>query len=107
MTNTRAPVVRVRPEHPLELPMSHPVPDPTHWLVDLMKSEDAVLWSTGPIADTSKTIAAAAAPWTKAVADFTSWQLTSMQQMATPWISALPGADATAEPVKDKRFAGE
>jgi polyhydroxyalkanoate synthase len=87
--------------------MSQPLPDPTRWLADLMSAEHTVLWPTGDIADTSKALAAAAAPWTKAVAELTTWQLSSVQQMAAPWTAALPGVGVAAEPVKDKRFAGE
>jgi len=87
--------------------MSQSFPDPTRWLADLMKAEHTVLWPAGDIADTSKALAAAAAPWTKAVAELTTWQLNSLQQMADSWTAALPGTDVAAEPVKDKRFAGE
>jgi polyhydroxyalkanoate synthase len=72
-----------------------------------MKSEPAALWPDAAIADTGKAIAAVTAPWTKAVADFTAMQLSAVQQMAAPWTSALQGAGAPAEPVKDRRFAGE
>ncbi len=85
--------------------MSQQLPDPTRWLADLMKAEHTVLWPTGHIADTSRALAAAAAPWTKAVAELTTWQLNSLQQMAALW--ALPGPGVAAEPIKDKRFAGE
>ena len=87
--------------------MSQSFPDPTRWLADLMKAEHTVLWPAGDIADTSKALAAAAAPWTKAVAELTTWQLNSLQQMADSSTAALPGTDVAAEPVKDKRFAGE
>lgn len=87
--------------------MSQQLPDPTRWLTDLMKAEHTVLWPAGDIFDNSKTLAAAVAPWTKAVADFTAWQLSTLQQMAAPWTAALPGTGITAEPAKDKRFAGE
>ncbi|HLY64625.1 MAG TPA: alpha/beta fold hydrolase, partial [Chloroflexota bacterium] len=87
--------------------MSQQIPDPTRWLADLMQAQHTVLWPTGDIVATSETLAAAATSWTKAVADFTTWQLGTLQQMATAWTEALPGAGAAAEPVKDKRFAGE
>ena len=87
--------------------MSPSLTDPTSWLPDLLKSKSSVLWPTGDIADTSKALAAAAAPWTKAVADLTSWQLKTLRQIAAPWTAVLPGAGAAGEPVKDRRFAGE
>ena len=87
---------------------SDPVPpDPAKWLMDLMTAQRAALWPTRGIADTSKALSAAAAPWTKGVAEFTKWQLETLQQMTAPWAQVLPGAGATAEPVKDKRFVGE
>jgi polyhydroxyalkanoate synthase subunit PhaC len=97
----------VRPAIHLGSLMSSPSQDPATWLLDLMKAEPAALWPSVDIADTGKAVAAVAAPWTKAVADFTAWQLTAMQQMAAPWTAALPGVGAAADPVKDKRFAGE
>jgi polyhydroxyalkanoate synthase len=87
--------------------MSAPSQDPTAWLLELMKTEPAALWPPVDIVDTGKAIAAAAAPWTKAVADFTAMQLTALQQMTAPWAGALPGVGAAAEPPKDRRFAGE
>ena len=87
--------------------MSQQIPDPTRWLADLMKAQHTVLWPTGDTFDTSETLAAATTPWTKAVADFTAWQLNTLQQMAAPWTAALSGVGVAAEPVKDKRFAGE
>src|SRR5215203_1209937 len=87
--------------------MSAPSQDPTRWLQDLMRTEPAALWPAANIADTGKAVAAVAAPWTKAVADFTAMQLTAVQQMTAPFTAALPGLGAAAEPVKDKRFAGE
>ena len=86
--------------------MTAPLPDPTKWLTELMNSEHAVLWPTGDITGTSKAFAAAAAPFTKAVAELGAMQLTVMQQMMAPWLTAMPGA-APAEPIKDRRFAGE
>jgi polyhydroxyalkanoate synthase subunit PhaC len=67
--------------------MSQQIPDPARWLADLMQAQHTV--------------------WTKAVADLTAWQLGTLQQMATAWTEALSGAGAGAEPVTDKRFAGE
>jgi polyhydroxyalkanoate synthase len=87
--------------------MSAPSQDPAQWLRDLMKAEPSALWPPVDIADTGKAVAAVAAPWTKAVADFTAMQLSAVQQMTAPWTSALQGLGAPAEPVKDKRFAGE
>jgi polyhydroxyalkanoate synthase len=87
--------------------MSSPLQDPAKWLLDLMTTEPAALWPPVNIADTGKAVAAVAAPWTKAVAEFTAWQLTAVQQMTAPWTAALPGVGVTAEPVKDKRFSGE
>jgi polyhydroxyalkanoate synthase len=87
--------------------MSSPSQDPAKWLLDLMTTEPAALWPPVNIADTGKAVAAVAAPWTKAVAEFTAWQLTAVQKMTAPWTAALPGGGVTAEPVKDKRFAGE
>jgi polyhydroxyalkanoate synthase len=74
--------------------------DPAKWLRDLMTAEQAALWPPWPIAETSKAIAAAAAPWTRAVAEFTKWQMDMLQQMAEPWAQLMPG-------VRDRRFAGE
>jgi polyhydroxyalkanoate synthase subunit PhaC len=87
--------------------MSQQIPDPTRWLADLMKVQHTVLWPTGDTSSTAETLAAAATSWTKAVADLTAWQLNTLQQMAAPWTAALAGAGVPAEPVKDKRFAGE
>src|SRR5580658_3778659 len=87
--------------------MSQQPPDPTRWLADLMKADHSVLWPTGDAFDTSGALAAAATSWTKAVADYTAWQLNTLQQMASLWTAGLPGAGAAAAPVKDKRFAGE
>jgi polyhydroxyalkanoate synthase subunit PhaC len=87
--------------------MSQQPSDPTRWLVDLMKADHTVLWPAGDAFDTSKALAAAATSWTKAVADYTAWQLDTLQQMAALWTAAVPGAGAAAAPVTDKRFAGE
>ena len=72
-----------------------------------MNAEPTVLWAAGDISDTSQALAAAATPWTKAVADFTSWQLDVLQQMTAPWTAAVPGAGAASGQARDKRFAGE
>jgi polyhydroxyalkanoate synthase len=87
--------------------MSAPSQDPARWLLDLMATEPAALWPPGAIADTPKAVAAVAAPWTKAVADFTAWQLNAVQQVTAPWTAALTGGAAAAEPVTDRRFTGE
>src|SRR5450755_1686181 len=87
--------------------MPEPLPDPTRWLTDLMKAEHTPLWPTIDIADTPKALAAAAAPWTKAVTEFTKWQMDTLTQLMAPWTAVLPGAGAAAKPVTDKRFAGE
>jgi polyhydroxyalkanoate synthase subunit PhaC len=86
--------------------MSRPTPDPTRWLTDLMSTEH-VLWPNLDIADTSKALAAAAAPWTKAVADITALQLDALKKLTAPWTALLPAPDGGAEPIKDRRFAGE
>ena len=87
--------------------MAQQPPDPTRWLADLMKADHTVLWPAGDAFDTSKALAAAATSWTKAVADYTAWQLNTLQQMAALWTAGMPGAGAEAAPVTDKRFAGE
>jgi len=87
--------------------MSESLPDPTKWLTDLMNSERTVLWPTGDIAETSKALAAAAAPWSKAVAELGALQLNVFQQLMAPPLAAVPGVEATGEPIKDRRFAGE
>jgi polyhydroxyalkanoate synthase subunit PhaC len=86
--------------------MSPATPDPTRWLTDLMSTEH-VLWPTMDVADTSKALAAAAAPWTKAVADITAMQMDALKALTAPWTALLPGADGGAEPIKDRRFSGE
>jgi polyhydroxyalkanoate synthase subunit PhaC len=86
--------------------MSPATPDPTRWLTDLMSTEH-VLWPSLDVADTSKAFAAAAAPWTKAVADITKMQMDMLQQMAAPWLAAMPAAASATEPIKDRRFADE
>ncbi len=86
--------------------MTRATPDPTRWLTDLMSTEH-VLWpSLDAVAETTKAMAAATAPWTKAVADLTKLQLDTLKQLTAPWLAMVPGA-AGAEPVADRRFAGE
>jgi polyhydroxyalkanoate synthase len=87
--------------------MSQQIPDPTRWLADLMKVQHTVLWPTGDTSGTAEALAAAATSLAKAVADLAAWQLNTLQQMAAPWTAALPGGGVAAEPVIDKRFAGE
>ena len=67
--------------------MSQPTPDPTRWLTELMSTEH-VMWPGLDIADTTKAMAAAAAPWTKAVADITALQLEALKTLAAPWTVA-------------------
>jgi polyhydroxyalkanoate synthase len=86
--------------------MSRPSTDPTRWLTELMSTEH-VMWPTLDVTETSKTFAAMTAPWTKAVADFTTLQLESLKALTAPWTAMLPGAGPAAEPIKDRRFAGE
>ena len=86
--------------------MSRPTPDPTRWLTDLLSTEH-VLWPPNvDVADTTKALSAAAAPWTKAVADITALQMDALKKLTAPWTALLPGVDG-GEPIKDKRFAGE
>ena len=102
--------------------MSEPLPDAAGWLTELMKSEQMALWPAGGVAETSKAVAGAAAPWSKAVAELTSGQLDSLKQFAALWSAVLlqlapvgvgaagveaAGVGAGAEPIADKRFAGE
>jgi polyhydroxyalkanoate synthase subunit PhaC len=87
--------------------MSQQTPDPARWLADLMQAQQAILSPAGGLFGTPETLDAAAKAWTKAVTDLTAWQLSTLQQLAAPWTATLPGAEATAGPVKDKRFAGE
>jgi polyhydroxyalkanoate synthase len=88
--------------------MSTPATDPTKWFTDLIKSQDPmVLWPVGDVAETSAAIAAAAAPWTKAVADITQWQLSALQAFTAPFTAAMPGLESITPPVADRRFAGE
>jgi polyhydroxyalkanoate synthase len=88
--------------------MSQQLPDPTRWLTDLMTAEHTVLWPAGDVSGAAQALAAAAEPWTKAMADLAAWQLNTLQQMAAPWLAALPGAAQEQDnKLKDKRFAGE
>ncbi|HET7474392.1 MAG TPA: class I poly(R)-hydroxyalkanoic acid synthase [Dermatophilaceae bacterium] len=93
--------------------MSQPLPDPTRWLTELMQSRNQVLWPSLDIADTSRALAAAAAPWTQAVAEFTSWQMKGLQTMLGGWAAMVPTAASpnrqpqVGEPIKDRRFAGQ
>ena len=86
--------------------MSRPTPDPTRWLTELMSTEH-VMWPGLDIADTTKAMAAATAPWTKAVADITALQLEALKTLAAPWTVLLPGVTPAAEPIKDRRFADD
>jgi polyhydroxyalkanoate synthase len=77
-----------------------------------MKSEHMALWPAADVAETSKAVEAAAAPWTQAVAQLTSGQLDDMQQFAALWSALLPHVAAAeggvgTEPIADERFAGE
>lgn len=91
--------------------MNSPLPDPTAWLTDLFKTQNPmVLWPVGDVADTSAAVAAAAAPWTKTVAQMTQWQMDTMKAFWAPFTGgaakAEAGADAKAA-IKDRRFSGE
>ena len=86
--------------------MSPATPDPTRWLTELMSTEH-VMWPTMDVAETSKAMAAAAAPWTKAVADITALQMDALKKLTAPWTALMPGVDAGAEPIADRRFSGE
>jgi polyhydroxyalkanoate synthase subunit PhaC len=87
--------------------MTQSLPDPTKWFTDLLKSEPMPLWPAGDVAETSKAVAAAAVPWTKAAAELGALQMTMFQQLTAPWLAMLPGSVAGSEPIKDRRFAGE
>ena len=86
--------------------MSQPTPDPTRWLTELMSTEH-VMWPGLHVADTQKAMAAAAAPWTKAVADITALQLEALKTLAAPWTALMPGVTPAAEPIKDRRFSSD
>ena len=72
--------------------MTQSLPDPTKWLTDLMTSR-----AHGAVArrrrrrDARRRIAAATAPWTKAVADITALQMDALQQLTAPWAAADAG----------------
>jgi polyhydroxyalkanoate synthase len=97
--------------------MSQSTPDAAGWLTELMRSEHMVLWPAREVAETPTGGAAAAAPWTKAVAQLMSSQLDSMEQFAALWSAALSSVAAAegsatesageAESIGDERFAGE
>ena len=86
--------------------MTRATPDPSRWLTELMSTEH-VLWPSLDIAETTKAMAAAATPWTKAVADVTKVQLDTLKQVTAAWTAMLPGAAPAAGPIKDRRFKGE
>ena len=52
-------------------------------------------------------MAAAAAPWTKAVAEITALQLEALKTLAAPWTALMPGVTPAAEPIKDRRFSSD
>jgi poly[(R)-3-hydroxyalkanoate] polymerase subunit PhaC len=85
--------------------MTRATPESTRWLTDLMSTEH-VLWPKVDIADTTKAMAAATAPWTKAVAEITKLQLDTLTKLTTAWTAMLPGA-STQEPIADRRFRDE
>jgi polyhydroxyalkanoate synthase subunit PhaC len=85
---------------------TRPAADPNRWLTDLMSTQH-VMWPSLDVADSSTALAAATAPWTKAVADVTAMQIGILQQMAAPWLAAMGSPTAGSEPIKDRRFAGE
>jgi polyhydroxyalkanoate synthase subunit PhaC len=80
--------------------------DPNRWLTDLMSTQH-VMWPSLDVADTSTALAAATAPWTKAVADVTAMQIGILQQMAAPWLAAMGTATTGPEPITDRRFGDE
>jgi poly[(R)-3-hydroxyalkanoate] polymerase subunit PhaC len=85
--------------------MTRGTPESTRWLTDLLSTEH-VLWPNVDIADTAKAMAAASAPWTKAVAEITKLQLDTLTKLTSAWMSMVPGATAP-EPIEDRRFADE
>ena len=87
--------------------MTQSLPDPTKWMLDLMKSEHTVLWPAGDLTEASKAVASFMAPWTKAVAELGALQLDMFQQLMSPWMAVVPGGTKPGEPIKDRRFAGE
>ncbi|HEY7815387.1 MAG TPA: class I poly(R)-hydroxyalkanoic acid synthase, partial [Nakamurella sp.] len=91
--------------------MNSPLPDPTAWLTDLMKTQNPMrLWPVGDVANTSAGVTAAAAPWTKTVAQLTAqmtqWQTDSMKAFWAPFTGATAKPDAGAG-IKDRRFSSE
>ncbi|WP_432557635.1 PHA/PHB synthase family protein [Granulicoccus sp. GXG6511] len=94
--------------------MATPTTDPTQWLTDLVKQQQAVLTPSGDAIGMSKQLAEALVPWTKAFNDLTKAQMELFQQwtapiqeMFAPWLKMIPGAEAFTKPITDKRFAGE
>ncbi len=85
--------------------MTGATPDSTRWLTDLLSAEHA-LWPNVDMTGTAKAMAAAAAPWTKAVAEVTKLQLDTLAKLTSAWTAMIPGA-TTQEPVSDRRFADE
>jgi polyhydroxyalkanoate synthase len=86
--------------------MSRATPDPTRWLSDLLSTEH-LRWPSLDVGDTAKALAAATAPWTKAMADLTALQWDTFNQLTSTWQALLPGVVPTPEPLGDKRFRGE
>ena len=78
--------------------MSQPTPDPTRWLTELMSTEH-VMWPDLHIADTAKAMTAAAAPWTKAVAEITGFYANydSMRYVGDVLVLRLRTAPTDAE----------
>jgi polyhydroxyalkanoate synthase len=70
-------------------------------------STQQVLWPTIDFAEAAKAMAAATAPWTKAVADMKALQLDMLKAFTTPWTALVPAAGSAAESIRDRRFAGE
>ena len=90
--------------------LSTPPLDPTAWLSDLIKAQKTPLWPFGggrEMADSMAHPEASAAPWTQALSAITKWQTDSVRLMTAPWVAAWPGLGTLAEPVQDRRFAGE
>ncbi|WP_395725935.1 PHA/PHB synthase family protein [Nakamurella sp.] len=84
--------------------MTSPLPDPTSWLTDLIKTQPPmVLWPTGDVANTSAALSAAAAPWTKSVAQMTQWQMDTMKSFWAPFLGGADQGDA----IKDRRFSDD
>ena len=84
--------------------MTSPLPDPTSWLTDLIKTQQPmVLWPVGDVANTSAALSAAAAPWTQAVAQMTQWQMDTMKAFWAPFLSGAEKGDG----IKDRRFSDE